>query len=62
MSSAKQIDFGFRVARIARHEPEPWVPTEEQKTGIADGRLIAIPIRGGPCISIQLEGDHPAAK
>ena len=50
-------------ARIARYQPEPWHPTEEQKAAIAAGTLIAIPIPGGPCVLIRPEGKHhtPAA-
>jgi hypothetical protein len=47
-------------ARRAAIEPEPWVPTDEEKTAIAKGTLIAIPFRGGPCVLIHLEGKASA--
>ena len=47
-------------ARIVRYQPEPWRPTDEQKAAIAAGTLIAIPIRGGPCVLIRQEGDDQA--
>lgn len=47
-------------ARRARIEPEPWIPTEEEKAAMADGSLIVIPIVGGPRIYIDLRAGRPA--
>lgn len=41
-------------ARRTRFEPDPWIPTEEEKTAIAEGTLIVFPIKGGPLIWIDL--------
>jgi len=46
--------------RRARIEPEPWIPTEEEKAAIADGSLIVLPIVGGPVIYIDLRAGKPA--
>ena len=34
-------------SRIERIEPEPWVPTDEEKQSIARGDLIVIPLPNG---------------
>ena len=46
-------------ARRACLEPEPWIPTEEEKAAIADGSLIVIPLRGGPVIYMNLARPEP---
>jgi len=41
-------------ARRARVEPEPWVPTDEEKQAMVEGSLIVIEPAGVPRIFIDL--------
>ena len=42
-------------ARRARTQLERWVPTEEQKAAVADGKLFVLQSAEGPLIFFELD-------